>query len=137
MSICIFLTPYILLCSNDELQRLTVEDLESAERAIIRAVQVKPFRKEITTLKNIKQGNTDSESRLFARQRKSSMKTCSSFYKLNPFVDVDGISRVGGRLRRSTLADDIKFPIILRETVTLPSSSRDIFTNATVINGKG
>jgi len=41
------------------------------------------------------------------------MKTCSSFYKLDPFVDVDGILRVGGRLRRSTLADDIKFPIIL------------------------
>ena len=100
-------------CSNDELQRLTVEDLESAERAIIRAVQVKAFRKEIATLKNIKQGNTDAESRLFARQRKSTMKTCSSFYKLDPFVDVDGILRVGGRLRRSTLADDIKFPIIL------------------------
>ena len=90
-----------------------VQDLESAERTIIRAVQVKAFRKEIATLKNIKQGNTDAESRLFAQQRKSSMKTCSLFYKLDPFVDVDGILRVSGRLRRSTLADDIKFPIIL------------------------
>ena len=41
------------------------------------------------------------------------MKTSSSLYKLDPFLDVDGILRVGGRLRRASLADDIKFPIIL------------------------
>ena len=37
----------------------------------------------------------------------------SSLYKLDPFVDDNGILRVGGRLRRANLNDDYKFPIIL------------------------
>ncbi|PFX24881.1 hypothetical protein AWC38_SpisGene10528 [Stylophora pistillata] len=99
--------------NNEELQEVKVEDLESAERAIIRAVQLKAFKEEIATLRNMKQENTDKESRVFTRQRKTSMKTGSSLYKLDPFVDVNRILRVGGRLRRATLVDDIKFPIIL------------------------
>ena len=34
-------------------------------------------------------------------------------YKLDPFIDDNGILRVGGRLRRPNLNDDHKFPIIL------------------------
>ncbi|XP_022784654.1 uncharacterized protein LOC111325167 [Stylophora pistillata] len=99
--------------NNEELQEVKVEDLESAERATIRAVQLKAFKEEIATLRNMKQENTDKESRVLTRQRKTSMKTGSSLYKLDPFLDVNGILRVGGRLRRATLVDDIKFPIIL------------------------
>ena len=55
----------------------------------------------------MKQKNTDLESRVFTRQRKASMKTCSSLYKLDPFLDVNGIFSllVGGRLRQATLGD--------------------------------
>ena len=60
-------------CNNEELQELKVDDLESAKCAIIRAVQIKAFKEEIATLKNMKQENADLESRVFARQRKASM----------------------------------------------------------------
>ena len=59
----------------------------------------------------MKEEGSDTESRVFAQQRKANMKTCSSLYKLDPFVDVDGILRVSGCLRCASLAEDIKFPI--------------------------
>lgn len=61
----------------------------------------------------MKQENTAPDSRVFAQQRKLNMKMSSSLYKLDPFLDVDGILRVGGRLRRASLKGDVKFPIIL------------------------
>ena len=64
-------------------------------------------------MRQIKGKNPGPKSRVFARQRKNSIKTYSSLYKLDPFVDEDGILRVGGRLRRASLTDDMKFPIIL------------------------
>ena len=100
-------------CSHEEVQGLDVSDLKSAECAIIRDVQIEAFEEEVTVLQKMKQENADPESRVFAQQRKASMKTSSSLYKLDPFLDADRILRVGGRLRRASLTDDIKFPIIL------------------------
>jgi len=37
----------------------------------------------------------------------------SSLYKLDPFLDVNGILRVGGRRTRASLTDDTKVSIIL------------------------
>ena len=98
---------------HEKPRELDVSDLESAERAIIRSVQIKAFKEEIATLQKMKEEGSDTESRVFVQQRKANMKTCSSLYKLDPFVDVDGILRVGGRLGRASLAEDVKFPIIL------------------------
>ena len=41
------------------------------------------------------------------------MKKASSLYQLDPFLDANGILRVGGRIRRSSLSYDAKHPIIL------------------------
>ena len=98
---------------HEKPRELDVSDLETAERAIIRSVQIKAFEEEIATLQKMKEEGSDTESRVFAQQRKANMKTCSSLYKLDPFVDVDGILRVGGRRRRASLAEGVKFPIIL------------------------
>lgn len=98
---------------NDETREVRVSDLEGAELAMIRAAQSKAFKDEIGTLKETKQENDDPNSRVFAQQRKARMKGFSSLYKLDPFIDSDGILRVGGRLRRANLSDEIKFPIIL------------------------
>ena len=59
------------------------------------------------------EGDPDPNSRVFAQQRKTNIKTYSSLYKLDPFVDEEGILRVGGRVRRASLSDDVKFLIIL------------------------
>ena len=100
-------------CKEESTREVKVTDLESAERAIIRAVQTSAFKEELDVLKQIKRKNPDPNSRVCAQQRKTNIKTYSSLYKLDPFVDEDGILRVGGRLKRASLSDDMKFPIIL------------------------
>ena len=100
-------------CIHGEVQVLDVSDLKNAESAIIRDAQIKSFKEEIEVLQKMKQENTDPDSRVFAQQRKTSMKTSSSLYKLDPFLDENGILRVGGRLRRASLTEEVKFPIIL------------------------
>ncbi|KAK3724979.1 hypothetical protein QZH41_017459, partial [Actinostola sp. cb2023] len=99
--------------SNEGTSELKVSDLEAAEHAIIRSVQNDAFKEELATLQKIKQQYADHNNRDFALQRNASMKSQSSLYKLDPFVDANDVLRVGGRLRRANLSDDIKFPIIL------------------------
>ena len=92
---------------------LNVSDLKNTKSAIIRDAQIKAFKEVIKVLQKMKQENTDPDSRVFAQQRKTNIKTSSSLYKLDPFLDGNGILRVGGRVRRASLTEDVKFPIIL------------------------
>ena len=41
------------------------------------------------------------------------MKKSSQIYNLNPYIDEDGIIRVGGRLDKSNLSNECKHPIVL------------------------
>lgn len=70
---------------------LNVSDLKNTESAIICDAQIKAFKEVIEVLQKMKQENTDPDSRVFARQRKTNMKTSSSLYKLDPFLDGNGI----------------------------------------------
>ena len=90
-----------------------VSDLKNAESAIIRDAQIKAFKEVIEVLQKMKQENTDPDSRVFAQQRKTNMKTSSWLYKLDPFLDGNRILRVCGRLRHASLTEDVKFPIIV------------------------
>ena len=67
--------------------RLQVEEVEGAEKIMIRMAQEKYFSEKI------------SKSRWLAT--------------LNPFKDTDGLLKVGGRLKNSSQPKQIKFPIIL------------------------
>ena len=100
-------------CKEELTREVKVTNLESAERAIIPALQTSAFKEELDVLIQMKRKNPNPNSRVFAQQRKTNIKTFSSLYKLDPFVDEDGILRVDGRLRRASLSDDMKFPIIL------------------------
>ena len=100
-------------CKEELTREVKVTNLESAERAIIPALQTSAFKEELDVLMQMKRKNPNPNSRVFAQQRKTNIKTLSSLYKLDPFVDEDGILRVDGRLRRVSLSDDMKFPIIL------------------------
>ena len=48
-----------------------------------------------------------------ARLRNKGLKKSSSLYRLDPFLDKDGILRVGGRLRKASIPQGIRHPIIL------------------------
>lgn len=72
------------------------EEIRKAEQILIRLVQSEEFNKDIKELRKIGMVSYNSQIKL-----------------LNPFIDKDGILRVGGRLTSSDLNFDKKFPIIL------------------------
>ena len=114
-------------CKEELTREVKVNNLESTERAIIPALQTSAFKEELDVLMQMKRKNPNPNSRVFAQQRKTNIKTFSSLYKLDPFVDEDGILRVDGRLRRASLSDEI---------ATLPRSLSGTFTNAEVTDAR-
>jgi len=123
--------------SHEEVQRLNTSDLKSAECAIIRDAQIEAFEEVVVVLQKMKQGNADPDSRVFAQQRKANMKSSSSLYKLDPFLDVNGILPVGGRLTRASLTDGTKFPIILPRNSHVTKLIVKHFHERTHHQGKG
>ena len=84
---------------------LTVQDLATAELAILKFVQASAFSKEIHALK-------EGEKNKLRGQKKGGIKNDSPIRRLDPFLD-KGILRVGGRLRRADLPLETKHPAIL------------------------
>jgi len=78
-------------CSHAEEQWLNTSDVKGAECAIIRDAQIEAFEEEIVVLQKIEQENADPDSRVSAQKRKANMKSSSALYKLDPFLDVNGI----------------------------------------------
>ena len=77
-------------------QTLSPEDVDAAERAIIRYCQQDKFSDEIAALK----------------KGTSGVKKSSHLYKLDPVLR-NGLLRVGGRLSKAAMSDEIKHPVIL------------------------
>lgn len=77
-------------------QTLSPEDVGAAERAIIRYCQQDKFNDKIAALKN----------------GTSRVKKNSHLYKLDPVLR-NGLLRVGGRLSKAAMSDEIKHPVIL------------------------
>ncbi|XP_076384921.1 uncharacterized protein LOC143263875 [Megalopta genalis] len=75
---------------------LTVAELSQSRAVIIKLLQRTYLKAEIDRL-----------------QREINPHLSSKLAKLNPFLDQDGILRVGGRLHNSTLSNSQKHPIIL------------------------
>ena len=85
---------------------VTVEELREAELDIIRLVQSQSFKEEFHVLKPLK--GDIAQSRENVRLRKATLKQSSSVFRLDPFIDRDGILRVGGRLRLSKFPEYLK-----------------------------
>jgi len=73
-----------------------LNDIETAEKIIIKAIQVKAFKQEITAL----------------RPGRMVSKT-SVLWKLNPQINSDGVLRVNGRLKYAHLCEEQRFPVLL------------------------
>ena len=89
-----------------------VQELICAEQQIIKIVQNEAFRDEIQLLKDVraKRQAADQDT---CEDKVKAMKRSSSLYKLDPFLDEDGLLRVGGRLRQSRVPYEVKHPVIL------------------------
>ncbi|XP_055709929.1 uncharacterized protein LOC129805799 [Phlebotomus papatasi] len=75
---------------------LTPVELETAACSVLRHVQQQMFTEDYDTL-----------------ERKVETSEKSRFFRLNPFLDNNGLIRVGGRIRRAHIQYDQKHPILL------------------------
>ncbi|XP_043466286.1 uncharacterized protein LOC122501086 [Leptopilina heterotoma] len=75
---------------------LSIEETQLAMKKILSLLQKQFFLREIKSLTN-----------------DESLHRSSSLTSLNPFLDKDGLLRVGGRLKNSTLSYNERYPIIL------------------------
>ena len=69
---------------------LTVEEINSAEKEIFKAVQAMAFHEDISTLKSL-QAKVEGEEISAARQKKTAMRNTCSLHCLDPFLDMDGV----------------------------------------------
>ena len=85
------------IVTRSSIQPKTVQDIVETERTLIAISQAEAYEDEIMKLR-----------------RGDRLHHAHHLYKLQPFLDQDGIMRVGGRLTRSTsLSKDMIHPIIL------------------------
>ena len=92
-----------LVCTNNvgvnkSIPPVSVDELVEAEMIIIKHVQHKHFEEELTVL-------TDTKN--------NGVKKSSSLYKLDPFIDENGLLRVGGRICKGEFDDCVKHPVVL------------------------
>ena len=85
---------------SKERVELMVDDLQRAEKAILKSVQDSHFSKEINSLQMLP-SNCSVGCREFTKRR--DCLKAGPLHQLDPFVDEEGILRVGGRLRRAAL----------------------------------
>ena len=79
-----------------ETSPLTTEEIQAAERAVLRYEQRKYFAKELVEL------------------RSGAVSTGSPLKNLEPILsDTDGLLRIGSRLRHAPIADEAKQPVII------------------------
>ena len=90
----------------------TLQEMQEAEKAVLKRVQDENFSKEIQVLQALSLGGevTDREK---TRARNQTLKKSGALYKLDPFLDKDGLLRVGGRIQRVNVPEYVKHPIIL------------------------
>ncbi|XP_055615232.1 uncharacterized protein LOC129761532 [Toxorhynchites rutilus septentrionalis] len=87
------------------LRPLTSEELQKAERLVIRETQWQCFPDEMMVLKHNKAKQNDEQT---------SVEKSSSLYRLCPVLDEEGIIRVDGRIGAApNVREEMKFPIIL------------------------
>ncbi|CAB4008561.1 uncharacterized protein LOC110248158 [Paramuricea clavata] len=99
--------------SEQKLRPITVDEMEKAEIVILKLAQNDSFSDEIAALKEVLAEN-HSDPRAKISSEKKKVKTISSLFRLDPFIDRNGLLRVGGRLSKSrSLPEDLMHPVIL------------------------
>ena len=86
---------------------VNTQDLLKAKIEIIRSLQREEFQNEISLVHRISAQVLQDQTQL------RTMKKASSLYKMDPFLDKDGILRVGGRLKHADLSEAAKHIIVL------------------------
>ncbi len=93
--------------------RISVDQLRRAEVVILRSLQFHYFGDEIRILRNMQHDEDQRDERTRIRSRNQMIKATSSLYKLDPFLDNDGLVRIGGRLHKATMPFEEKHPVVI------------------------
>ncbi|XP_045169607.2 uncharacterized protein LOC123532268 [Mercenaria mercenaria] len=92
-------------------QSPSVSELQAAELQILKLLQSMHFKHEIATLKrNSVRGSNDRNT---LKNHRKILQGESHLLRLDPFLDQDGIIRVGGRIRQLDVPSNVKHPIIV------------------------
>lgn len=83
------------------------QDLQEAEKEIVRSLQREEFDNEISLVHRIGAKVPQDQTQL------RTTKKASFLYKMAPFLGKDGILRVDGRLKHADLSEAAKHPIVL------------------------
>ena len=89
---------------------VNVQELQNAESEIIKIVQGTAIPDDIISMKLNVCEQTSGEKTVIHDNK--AIKKASSLYQLDLFLDANGVLRVGGRIRRSSLSYRGKHPII-------------------------
>ena len=90
-----------------------VKELSQAESIILRSIQHHYFKVEMDTLSKLEGNDKQFQDQKNARKRNGLVKLSSNLHKLDPFIDKQGLLRVGGRLKSATSPYSIKHPIVI------------------------
>lgn len=90
---------------------ITVEEVQEAGVSIVRYVQSQAYAKEIHVL-NQNHADDKVQPRQKQRMSKTCLKRTSSIHRLDPFLE-EGVLKVGGRLCKADLSDEVIHPVIL------------------------
>ena len=101
----------------------TVAERQDAEMLIFKELQRKAFQNELTRLRR--------------QEGHGKLTKNSSLLNLDPFLDDQGLLRVGGRLEKSSLSFEIKHPVILPRSSQITRLIIDHFHKKVKHQGKG
>ena len=104
-------------CESYPAASFMVRDLEQTETEILKLVQANYFDKEIKVLTDF-QTQTESvpKDRHHDKKRKAVLEKSSRLNALDQYLDVSGLLRVGGRIKKANLSDSLKTTVILPKT---------------------
>ena len=97
-------------CNN-----LAANEISSAEKMLLLLFQKKYFKEELTTYHPGSKPKTNKGRRNFG-----------NLWKLDPYVDTDGLLRVGGRLSKSSFGIAQSNPVILPNDLSSLDGSQNI-----------
>ena len=83
------------------------------------------------------QGKPNYGTRESDKEKKGVLRRTSSLYTLDPFVDEQGVLRVGGRIRRASFSESLKNPVILPKSSHITSLIISHVHNKTHHSGRG
>ena len=95
-----------------EYKLVTVSELQKAEIVILKCIQANHFSQDIKCLK-VNEITEVPSDRKDMSARHSVLRGNSQLFKLDPFLDQNGLLRVGGRIKNAELPHSIKHPIVL------------------------